>query len=342
MPPAPPSGPRPGRRGRAGPDVGVPRRRAPRRLLIALLTAAVTTAAVCFSLAALSLRSRGQAHGQDAASTQLASPTPTPRFIGQPALSSAVPVPASAPSATRQPGAGPLVPAGVPGRWKLIFDDEFNGTSLDTAKWSTGWLGSGITGPVNDNEKECYDPAQVSVGGGSLNLQLIAKIESCGSNDPRFTSGLVNTDGKFSYTYGLLEARVWLPAANENPGRVANWPGVWTDGQNWPYDGEDDVAEGLGGRVCTHFHSAVDSRGLAPGGGNGCADGSYAGGWHTFAADWEPGIVTYYYDGTNVGSVTTGVTSAPMFIVLSYAAGQAYLQAPDTMKVDYVRVWQHP
>lgn len=229
----------------------------------------------------------------------------------------------------------------MPGRWKLIFDDEFDGTSLDTAKWLTGWLSSGITGPVNDNEKECYDPSQVSVGGGSLSLEMIAKIESCGSNDPRFTSGLVNTDGKFSYTYGLLEARVWLPAANENPGRVANWPGVWTDGQDWPYDGENDIAEGLGGRICAHFHSAVDNAGLGAGGGNGCSYATYAGGWHTFAADWEPGSVTYYYDGTSIGSLTTGVTSAPMFIVLSYAAGQAYLQAPATMKVDYVRVWQH-
>ena len=309
-----------------------------------MLGVAATTAAVCFFLEAISLQTRGQTEGQDTASTQLNSPTPTPTptpaFIGQPALASAAPVPT--PSATQQPSAGTPVPTGVPGHWKLIFGDEFNGTSLDTAKWLTGWLGSGITGPVNDNEKECYDPSQVSVGGGSLNLEMIAKAESCGSNDPRFTSGLVNTDDKFSYTYGLLEARVWLPAAGGNPGRIADWPGVWTDGQDWPYDGEDDVVEALGGRACAHFHSVADSGGVGAGGGSGCADGTYAGGWHTFAADWEPGIVTYYYDGTNVGSVTTGITSAPMFVVLSYAAGQAYLQAPSTMKVDYVRVWQHP
>ena len=32
-------------------------------------------------------------------------------------------------------------PVGVPGSWHSIFDDEFNGTTLDTSKWSTGWLG---------------------------------------------------------------------------------------------------------------------------------------------------------------------------------------------------------
>jgi hypothetical protein len=39
--------------------------------------------------------------------------------------------------------------------------------------------------------------------------------------------------------------------------------------------------------------------------------------------------------------VTSGITSAPMFLVLDYAAGGP-IQVPDTMKVDYVRVWQHP
>ena len=43
------------------------------------------------------------------------------------------------------------MPAGVPGDWTLKFDDEFNGTSLNTAKWSTGWYGSGITRPANSN-----------------------------------------------------------------------------------------------------------------------------------------------------------------------------------------------
>ena len=37
------------------------------------------------------------------------------------------------------------MPTGVRGDWKLTFGDEFDGTSLDTAKWSTGWYGSGIT-----------------------------------------------------------------------------------------------------------------------------------------------------------------------------------------------------
>ena len=248
--------------------------------------------------------------------------------------------PAARPGA--RPAAPPPMPAGVPGDWTLKFDDEFNGTSLDTAEWSTGWYGSGITAPVNSDEDDCYDPAQVAEGDGALSLILIRKSENCGIADPLYASGLVSTRGKFSFTYGFVQARVWLPGTTGNPGYVANWPGVWTDGQNWPEDGEIDIAEGINGQVCAHFHNAANSsQGLSAGDGTGCPDGIYTGGWHTFAANWEPGIITYYYDGVDIGNVTSGITSAPMFLVLDYAAGNP-IQVPDTMKVDYLRVWQHP
>ena len=147
------------------------------------------------------------------------------------------------------------MPTGVPGDWTLKFDGEFNGTSLDTTKWSTGWYGTGITAPANSQENDCYDPAQVAEGGGVLSLSLIQKSETCGDNEP-YAAGLVSTAGKFSFTYGFIEARVWLPAVPGSPGEVANWPGVWADGQNWPEDGEIDIAEGIGGQVCAHFHNA--------------------------------------------------------------------------------------
>ena len=148
------------------------------------------------------------------------------------------------------------MPTGVGGDWKLTFDDGFDGTSLDTAKWSTGWYGSGITPPVDSKEMDCYDPAQVTEGGGTLDLTLIRKSEDCGISDPVYTTGLVSTQGKFSFTHGFIEARVWLPAAAGNPGEVANWPGVWTDGQSWPEDGEIDIAEGLHRRRCVRTSTA--------------------------------------------------------------------------------------
>jgi beta-glucanase (GH16 family) len=241
--------------------------------------------------------------------------------------------------------AAATAPLGDPGSWHAIFDDEFDSTSLDSSNWSTGWFGSGITGPINPyDELSCYDPAEVSEGGGELDLGIAAKAETCSSGtgllSQPYATGLVTTDGHFSYTYGFLEARVWLPATSS--GSIADWPAVWAEGQDWPQDGEDDVVEGLAGQACWHFHygtSQIDVNG--PG---GCASGSYAGGWHTFGSDWEPGSVTYYYDGQRVGQITTGITSAPMYLILGLAVDDTYggpILTPDAMRVDYVRVWQH-
>ena len=86
------------------------------------------------------------------------------------------------PRPTLHPQAVTPMPAGVRGDWTLKFDDEFNGTSLNTAKWSTGWYGSGITRPANTTEDDCDDPAQVSEGGGALSLSLVQKSENCGDH----------------------------------------------------------------------------------------------------------------------------------------------------------------
>ena len=245
---------------------------------------------------------------------------------------SAPPPPPPPPPAPAAPAVGPPGPPGDPSSWHSIFDDEFNGSSLDRSTWSTGWFGSGITPPVNPEELQCYDPAQVVQGNGELDINLIAKSESCGGQTRPYASGLLSTRGSFTYTYGYVEARVWLPGTSS----LSDWPAIWTDGQNWPADGELDVLEGLGGQACWHFHDPLG----APG---GCAFG-YLGGWHTFGADWERGSVTYYYDGINVGTITSGITSSPMYVILNLAADNAYggpLQAPATMRVDYVRIWQH-
>jgi beta-glucanase (GH16 family) len=131
-----------------------------------------------------------------------------------------------------------------------------------------------------------------------------------------------------------MEARVRLPGS----GSIVDWPAFWAVGQSWPTDGEIDVVEGLGGQACAHF---INHPGRNPG---TCATGAFAGQWHIFAADWEPGSVAYYYDGIEIFRDTLGITSAPMCLVLDLAVSDAITSpdtAPATMQVDYVTAWQH-
>jgi beta-glucanase (GH16 family) len=253
------------------------------------------------------------------------------RDPGAPEQSSPVAAPVAGPATS-----APARPTGNPsGTWHLVFDGTFTGGALDTAGWSTGWLAPGITPPVSKGELECYDPANVTVSGGALNLSLIRQPHSCGGRTRPYASGMINTDGKFQFTYGFMQARIWLPGRS---GQVSNWPAFWADGQNWPRTGEIDVLEGLGGRACWHFINPAAVRGH-------CVAGTFYNGWHTFGADWEPRSITYYYDGRVVGTIRSGITHAPMYLILNNATTHLYqipLHVPAVMRVAYVRVWQHP
>jgi beta-glucanase (GH16 family) len=255
-------------------------------------------------------------------------------------------------SGSSSPPSGPLVPTGDSGTWNLIFDDEFNGSSLNTADWSTGWFGSGITGGVQGTgEPECYDPSHVVEGNGELDLNFTQESETCDGKSEPYTSGMVTSDNKFSFSYGFIEVRAWLPTMPN--GQAGDWPGVWLAGQDWPEDGEIDLAEGLGGSVCAHWHGPTgNGTGYGPG-GTGCPSGTYTGGWHTFAADWEPGIVTWYYDGKDIGCIASSgsacgnpnndstITSSPMYIIFGLGSNAGSEYAPTSQRMDYVRVWQH-
>ena len=233
-------------------------------------------------------------------------------------------------------------PLGVPGHWDLKLDSRFNGSSLDTHLWQPGWYGTGITPPANFREADCYSSKNVGFpGDGSMHLAITPEPSECDGQTHPYTGAIVTSnpanrrhgDG-FQYTFGALQARVYLPADGS---LIANWPAVWTIGRHWPTDGEDDIAEGLFGSVCFHFHSP----GHATHGPGACAPRIQAG-WHTFASVWRPGSVTYYYDGLRVGEITIGVTDKPMFIVLDNTVwrDQPGTTRPASMRVAYVRVWQ--
>jgi beta-glucanase (GH16 family) len=252
--------------------------------------------------------------------------------------------PPAAPAAPAQPRDPSLGPWGDSGTWNLVFDDEFNESSLDTSLWNTGWLSSGLTGPMNTEELECYSPSQDVVANGELDLNLAADPQTgCVMNggpqtvNEPYVSGMVNTRGKFSYTYGFLEARVWLPGA---PWAGLDWPGVWEVGDPAPQNGEIDLVEGLGGQACFHFH---DSTGDPFG---GCA-GGWDGGWHTFGVDWEPGAIIWFYDGVAIGEVTAAqanISDDPMYLIADLALDSSQggpISAPQSLRIDYIRVWQH-
>src|SRR4051812_31208542 len=86
--------------------------------------------------------------------------------------------------------------------WTLVWQDEFNGTTLDASKWNI------LTREQSKhNELQYYLPDEVYVQNG--NLRIRSRIRDYGSQ--HYTSGRLDTSGKFSPVYGRFEIRAKLP-----------------------------------------------------------------------------------------------------------------------------------
>jgi hypothetical protein len=244
------------------------------------------------------------------------------------------------------------MPVGVPGTWALTLNEEFSSAGLNTSLWTPGWQHGSISGPMSN---QCLSSANVAQSGnGVLYLQLRKQSSTCEKTTVENTGGLIESnpsDGVsghtgFSYLYGYVEWRAWLPGVEPKGlgcprgGCLADWPAFWSLSST--NSNEIDTMEGLGGlgQACFHIHP--------PPGGEGpgsCLSGSYAG-WHTYGAEWEPGIVKYFYDGAQVGEVgSSQLNGIPQYLIADMVPPGCCggpLVVPDELEIDYVRVWQHP
>lgn len=223
----------------------------------------------------------------------------------------------------------------VQGNFKNVLKEPFDGTALNPAIWGDNWLGNAgvITPPINGAELAAYDPKQVVVKDGLLNLNAIRSPVTVNGKNYDYRSGCITSHGKKSYPPGhYFEARIYSPAAS--PGIIANWPAFWTDGENWPTDGENDIYEGLSGHAAYHYHS--------PSGGPGSSVPGDFTGWHIFGALIIPGKVSYFYDGKAVGMITQDIRNSPNYLILNYGVGGwgGPLLVPATMQCSGVDVYQ--
>ncbi len=280
---------------------------------------------------------------------------PLSALVAAAAVSTLVLVPLSqnvgAPLASAQGPSCGGNPDGLSGNWTCTFDDEFNGTSLNTANWQpqlTATSGYITGGP------DCYvnNPNTISVSGGYLNLSVlkVAPFTCVPGYVSQYQAGMVTSSRLFSQTYGAFEVRAKIPASSV-PGLQET---LWLYPQNltygpWPASGEIDFAEfysqysTLDVPYIHYTLSVADPNVTAY---NCTIDPTQ---FNTYEVDWTSSAITILYNGQTclVDHPIAGPApfNQPFFIALTQALGlgtnapTANTPLPATTQVDWVRAW---
>jgi beta-glucanase (GH16 family) len=238
--------------------------------------------------------------------------------------------------------------------WQLVWQDEFEGPAgqlPDSSRWQfdigTGWGNSQLEFDTDRAENVSLD--------GSGHLAITARREDYQGSF--YTSGRINTWGRFEQECGRFEARIRLPVGQ------GIWPAFWLLGSNfdevgWPECGEIDILE-YRGQEPNILHGSLHGPGYS--GGRAITDRfqlvgeGFDAGFHVFAVEWDVGRVTWIVDDIVYNTVEPDdlppggrwVFNHPFFIILNVAVGGNFVGPPNgntsfpqTMYVDYVRVYR--
>lgn len=225
-----------------------------------------------------------------------------------------------------------------PALWQLTFSDEFNQGPLDTTKWNTTYPYGRRTTPTN-GEWEWYVDDAFEFQNGILRIRADKKTV----DNYNYTSGIIASWGKFSQRYGYFEARIRIPKGR------GLWPAFWLLPASTAWPPEIDIMENLGHKTEKIF---MTNHYVSPSGQHLMASSYYIGpdfsaDFHTFAIDWQPGVIIWYIDGVERFRSVSGVPTIPMYVIANLAVGGSWPGYPDDttpfpsyLDVDYIRVYQ--
>ena len=242
---------------------------------------------------------------------------------------------------------------GVPDGYRMVFNDEFRGGTLDSAKWTSRYR----WGPLRtiNNEQQYYIDAQndpdfghspFEFDGENLTISAIRTPSHLKSkaNNKNYLSGTMTTFGKFKMRYGYVEMRARLPKGK------GLWPAFWLlHNQESGIRPEIDVVEMLGDRPAvvyqTYHHYNNQSLRSTP--TYEVWETDFSAGFHTYGMQWEPGRITWYVDGEPRNSfANNNVASEDMYLLVNLAIGGAWAGNPNSstpfpanLTIDYIRAY---
>lgn len=230
-----------------------------------------------------------------------------------------------------------------------LWHDEFD--FIDTTQWTfeTGASGWG------NNEWQYYTNRSENAFVQDGVLHIRANKEDY--EGAKYTSARMITKGKFSFTYGTIEARIALPTGN------GIWPAFWMLGENidavsWPACGEIDIIEAVNDENVVYGTNHWQYEGGHAQYGNSTKD--YYGTskvlditqFHNYKMVWNEKLIAMYVDDFKyqeiaIENAADGLEAfhKPQFFILNVAVAGNWpgfdvddAQFPNEMLVDYIRV----
>ena len=246
--------------------------------------------------------------------------------------------------------------------WEMLWSDEFDGEDLDLSKWNKlswrpGWV---------NNELQAYTERDTNIflDSGFLVLQGLIDPGFSGTDyngndyNADYTSGRVNTDGKFSTTYGRFDIRAKLPKGK------GSWPAIWMLGESinsigWPDCGEIDIMEHVGydeGMIHGSIHTEEYNHMYNTQRSGSKYIENVTSTFHVYSLEWSPFYLRYLIDdepfffvyNDSKGDNSKWPFDDPHYIILNLAIGGDWggvqgistSDFPMRMMVDYVRVFK--
>lgn len=257
---------------------------------------------------------------------------------------------------------------------KVSFQDEFDGTAVDTSKW--GYQYSCFDPKAKTQVHYTDSPENVNVSGG--NLHLIARysptkekwnketkrmetvFRTCTRTEngqkieyaAPFTSAMIQTkDNNGNVMYAAqgdfyAEARIKLPKGR------SSWSSFWMTGSKggWPNNGEIDVFESKGWdpfylQANTHTPRGSDPSKSEQHHGQLGGDGTSQTEFHTYGVEKNGDSVTFYLDGVRGHTVKYSELSGfnpftvdgnGMVLRLNQMVGGTFLASDDGKNTEYV------
>ncbi len=240
----------------------------------------------------------------------------------------------------------------VPEDYVLVWEDDFEGDSLDEDNWRHRYTGE-RRGAYNTSDA-------VSVSDGRLSIKT-----SYNASEDRYETGMIGTQDTFQQTYGYFEARIKLQQEG------GHWSAFWLQSPNIHNESDPPDPANNGAEIDVmeyrQYHDAMQHALHW----NSYEDGYHKhideelsnwpndfspddDGFHTFGLHWTEHGYTFYIDGVETWQTTEALSHRDQYMILStevptpgtgevgWAGGNldwADEGHEDGIYVDYVRVY---